>query len=369
MRIATILGTRPEAIKMAPVIRALEGDSAFDHSLIVTGQHRELLDQALDLFSLKPAHDLNIMQEGQRLDEILTRALSRLSEIVCEEQPECILVHGDTSTTLAGALTGFYNHIPVGHVEAGLRTVDRFLPYPEEINRRLVDEIASYYFCPTPSAAENLKKAGLTEGEVLVTGNTVVDAVRMAAALPQQPPRELVAFAERFPEYIVVTAHRRENWGEPLQRIGQALASFARANDDVGIAVCLHPNPLLREGLEPLLAGLVNVMLTPAPDYGAFVKLMQGAWFILTDSGGIQEEACALEKFVLVLREHTERPEAVEAGFAKVIGTDSQRIETQMEYALNAVRAGKLPPRGVPNPFGDGRAAERIVEFLRAKLG
>ena len=368
IRIATILGTRPEAIKMAPVIRALEGDSAFDQLFIVTGQHRELLDQVLELFSLQPTHDLNIMQEGQQLDEILSRSLVELGRIVREEKPACVLVHGDTSTTLAGALAGFYNRIPVGHVEAGLRTVDRFLPYPEEINRRLVDEVASYYFCPTASAAENLSTAGLTEGEVLVTGNTVVDAVRMAAALPQQPPQELVSFAQRFPEYVVVTAHRRENWGEPLQRIGKALASFARSNDDVGIAVCLHPNPLLRERLEPLLGGLENVLLTPAPDYGAFVKLMQGAWFILTDSGGIQEEACALEKFVLVLREHTERPEAVEAGFAKIIGTASQRIETQMEYALNAVRAGKLPPHGAPNPFGDGHAADRIVEFLKKKL-
>jgi len=368
-QVVSIIGTRPEAIKMAPVIRALQSAGGLRHTLIATGQHRQLLDQALALFALTPDHDLDIMQEGQQLDEILTRSLSRLSAIVRAERPACILVHGDTTSTLAGALAGFYNRIPVGHVEAGLRTSDRFLPYPEEINRRLTDQLASYYFCPTEGAAENLRREGLTAGEILVTGNTVVDAVKLVLTLPVEMPADAKAFIARYPEYAVVTTHRRENWGEPLQRIGAALAGFARAHPDVGLAICLHPNPVLREGLEPLVAGQENVLLTPACAYAPFVHLMRGARFILTDSGGIQEEACALGCFVLVLREQTERPEAVAAGFARVIGTQTAPVLAQMELALTETREGAVPPAGAPNPFGDGYAAERIVKFLRQRLG
>ncbi len=369
VRIATILGTRPEAIKMAPVIRALGASPDFTHTLIVTGQHRELLDQVLELFALKPAHDLDVMQEGQQLDEILTRTLARLGEILRAERPDCVLVHGDTTSTLSGALAAFYNRIPVGHVEAGLRTSDRFQPFPEEMNRRLADELTDYYFCPTPGAAANLRREGLADGEIIITGNTVVDAVNLVLEMKPEFPQATRDFIANFPEYVVVTTHRRENWGEPLQRIGGGIAGFTRANPAVGIIICLHPNPVLREGLEPLVGELPNVLLTPACAYTAFVHLMHGARFILTDSGGIQEEACGLEKFVLVLRERTERPEAVEAGFARVIGTDADRIMHQMEDALAGTRSGGIPPRDTPNPFGDGHAAELIVEFLQSRLG
>jgi UDP-N-acetylglucosamine 2-epimerase (non-hydrolysing) len=369
VRIATIIGTRPEAIKMAPVIRALEASDHFTHTLIVSGQHRQLLDQVLALFALKPAHDLNIMQEGQQLDQILTRTLSRLGEILRAERPDCVLVHGDTTTTLSGALAGFYNRIPVGHVEAGLRTADRFLPYPEEMNRRLADELTDYYFCPTPGAAENLRREGLTDGEIIITGNTVVDAVNLVLETKPEIPEAMREFIDRFPEYVVVTAHRRENWGEPLRRIGGGIAGFAQASPQVGVIICLHPNPVLREGLEPLVGGLDNVLLTPACAYASFVHLMHGARFILTDSGGIQEEACGLAKFVLVMRERTERPEAVEAGFARVIGTAADSIVAQMEDALAGTRKGDMPPADTPNPFGDGHAAELVAEFLQTRLG
>jgi UDP-N-acetylglucosamine 2-epimerase (non-hydrolysing) len=367
--VLTIIGTRPEAIKMAPLVLELEASEAFQHTLAVTGQHRALLHQALDIFGITPKHDLDIMQEGQRLDEILTRTLSRLSEIVRAEKPDCILVHGDTTSTLSGALAGFYNKVKVGHVEAGLRTGDRFLPYPEEINRRLADQIADYYFCPTDGAADNLRREGLTHGEITVTGNTVVDAVRLVMVMPAELPEDAARFILRFPEFVIVTAHRRENWGEPLKRIGEALRSFALANPEVGLLACLHPNPLLRKGLEPFLGGLPNSLMTPAPGYAAFVHLMQRSQFILTDSGGVQEEACALGKFVLVLRGQTERPEAVEAGFANVIGTEAARVMEEMGVALEGTRECLLPPAGVLNPFGDGFASARIVEFLKTRLG
>ncbi len=354
---------------MAPVVRELQAASGFEHILAVTGQHRALLHQVLDLFGLEPQHDLDVMKEGQRLDEILTRTLSRLSDIVCVERPDCILVHGDTTSTLSGTLAGFYNKVKVGHVEAGLRTGDRFLPYPEEINRRLADQIADYYFAPTEGAAENLRREGLTQGEIIVTGNTVVDAVRMVMELPVALPADIAEFTALFKEYVIVTTHRRENWGEPLARIGEALRVFALDNPQVGIIACLHPNPLLRHGLLPFFEEVPNALMTPAPDYSSFIHLVQGARFILTDSGGVQEEACGLGKLALVLRSQTERPEAVDAGFVRVIGTDSARIITEMISALVETRLGNAPPKDAPNPFGDGYASQRIVEFLKAHLG
>ncbi len=368
-KVLTIIGTRPEAIKMAPVVRELQATSGFEHILAVTGQHRALLHQVLDLFGIEPQHDLDIMKEGQRLDEILTRTLSRLSDIVRVERPDCILVHGDTTSTLSGALAGFYNKVKVGHVEAGLRTGDRFLPYPEEINRRLADQIADYYFAPTEGAAGNLRRDGLTQGEIVVTGNTVVDAVRIVMGMPVEMPADIAEFTARFKEYVIVTTHRRENWGEPLARIGDALRVFAQDNPAVGIIACLHPNPLLRHGLLPFLQDALNALMTPAPDYSSFIHLMCCAQFILTDSGGVQEEACGLGKLALVLRGQTERPEAVDAGFARVIGTDSARIVSEMANALVETRLGNAPPKDAPNPFGDGYASRRIVEFLKARLG
>jgi len=367
-KVLSILGTRPEAIKMVPVMRALETNGSFQHTLAVTGQHRELLDQVLELFGVAADFDLDIMEEGQELDEIVTRTLARLGGVIRKLHPDCILVQGDTTTALTGALAGFYNRIPVGHVEAGLRTSDRFVPYPEEINRRLTDQLSSFHFCPTEGARQNLLAEDLPDENILVTGNTVVDAVNLVADSRATHTQETEAFRERIQEFLVVTIHRRENWGEPLTRIATALASFAREHPEVGLLVALHPNPILRERLSPVLGELPNVLMTPAPGYREFVHLMKEAAFIVTDSGGIQEEACALAKFVLVLRRETERPEAVEAGFARVIGTETDRVESEVSLTLEQVRARHLPPPTADNPFGDGKAAERIAEFLAARL-
>jgi len=353
---------------MVPVIRAFCTREEFQHTLAVTAQHRELMDQVLSLFGVAADFDLNIMQEGQELDEIVTRTLSRLGEIIRKLRPDCIVVQGDTTTAFTGALAGFYNRVPVGHVEAGLRTSDRFLPYPEEINRRLTDQLASFHFCPTEGARQNLLAEDLADENMVVAGNTVVDAVNLVAQMSFTFTREVTAFRKRFAEYLVVTIHRRENWGEPLTRIATALASFARKHPEVGLLAALHPNPILRERLAPALGELPNVLLAPSPGYREFVHLMKDAAFIVTDSGGIQEEACALAKFVLVLRRETERPEAVEAGFARVVGTETECVESEVSLTLEQVRAKHLPPPTADNPFGDGKSAERIADFLAARL-
>jgi len=385
IKVLTVIGTRPEAIKMMPVIRALgqrdilkrssevhsslsSPTANFEHVLVVTGQHRLLLDQVLKLFDISPDYDLNIMEEGQKLDEIVTRTLARLGEIIRVERPQCILVQGDTTTALTGALAGFYNRIPVGHVEAGLRTNDRFMPYPEEINRRLIDQLSTYHFCPTEGAMQNLMAEDLPAEGMLVCGNTVVDALNLVTKMPCSLDDEVERFLSRYKEFVLVTTHRRENWGEPLNRIKAGLYRFATGHPEVGIIFSLHPNPILRESLSPTFDGVENVLLIPAPDYLSFIHLMKKATLIVTDSGGIQEEACALKKFVLVLRKETERPEAVEAGFAKVIGTDAERIEGEVSLSLEQIRAGQLPPRGAENPFGDGKASQRIVDFLSKRL-
>ncbi len=379
----SIIGTRPEAIKMVPVIYALEnaqrfpnqtgknssqGRKLFNHQLIVTGQHRELLDQVLALFNVKPAHDLNIMEEGQHLDQIVTNALARLGEIIRSESPDCILVQGDTTTALTGALAGFYNKVPVGHVEAGLRTSDRLIPYPEEINRRLIDQLSDYHFCPTDGARNNLLKEHFEADNIIVSGNTVVDALNLARGMPFEFDAKIKHFIKKHPEFITVTTHRRENWGEPLNRIKAGLRKFAEEHRMTGMIYALHPNPTLKDGLGSTFDDLPNVLLIPAPDYVSFVNLMDRSALVVTDSGGIQEEACGLKKFTLVLRKETERPEAVNAGFVKVIGTDSERIEAELSQNLEQVRAGHIPPRNADNPFGDGRAAERIVGFLCERL-
>ena len=387
MKIISVIGTRPEAIKMVPVIRALGNyltvaqpdrnesvkrghvsSHAFEHVLVVTGQHRALLDQVLFLFNIRPDYDLDIMEEGQRLDQIVTKTLSRLGEIIRVEDPDCILVQGDTTTAFTGALAGFYNRVPVGHVEAGLRTSDRFMPYPEEINRRLIDQLSGFHFCPTEGAMRNLLSEDLPPENILVTGNTVVDALNLVKEMSCKFSPELDSFLQRYPEYIVFTAHRRENWGEPLARIKTGLLRFAEEHPESGVVISLHPNPILRESLAPTFENIENVLLIPPPDYVSFVHLMEKSALVVTDSGGIQEEACALKKFVLVLRKETERPEAVEAGFAKVIGTDAERIEGEISLNLELVRAGQVPPRGADNPFGDGKASERIVSFLAERL-
>lgn len=386
IKVISIIGTRPEAIKMVPVIRALNlfrrgsaekptpnmlhsSRPVFEHVLVVTGQHRVLLDQVLGLFNLRPDYDLNIMEEGQRLDQIVTRTLARLGEIIRVEDPDCVLVQGDTTTALTGALAGFYNRVAVGHVEAGLRTSDRFVPYPEEINRRLIDQLSEFHFCPTEGARGNLLAEDLPPENMLVTGNTVADALNMVKEMPCKFSEPVEKFIGDYPVFVVVTTHRRENWGEPLNRIKAGLCAFAQEHQDIGIIISLHPNPLLRESLSPAFEGFGNVLLVPPPDYVSFVHLMERSALVVTDSGGIQEEACALKKFVLVLRKETERPEAVEAGFAKVIGTDAERIEGEISLSLELVRAGQIPPRGADNPFGDGRASERIVNFLAERLG
>lgn len=375
-RIMSVFGTRPEATKMAPVVLALNAAPEFEQLLVVTAQHRGLLDDVLQLFGLTPDRDLDLMRPGQSLEYIASAALTGLAGVLAELRPDFVLVHGDTTTTFAAALAAFYARIPVGHVEAGLRTSTLAEPFPEEFNRRAADLVAAHYYCPTLGAAANLQAApGLFGGEVFVTGNTALDAVRLCYRADYMfADPQLAAFAAHGGPKLLVTAHRRENWGERLVSIcrglKQALAQFPQAR----ACWCWHPNPAVREAAERELADHPQVLLVAPPRFDTFVNLLARSDLALSDSGGIQEEVTQLGCYVLVLRSETERPEAVDAGFAKVIGTDAARIATEVAAALPRCLAGALPAPsadGAPpaSPFGDGHAAQRIVQALRGRFG
>ena len=371
-----MFGTRPEATKMAPVVLALQAAAEFEHQLVVTAQHRGLLDDVLGLFGLKPDRDLDLMRPGQSLEYVASAALSGLAGVFAELKPDFVLVHGDTTTTFAAALAAFYAHIPVGHVEAGLRTSTLAEPFPEEFNRRAADLLAAHYYCPTGRAAANLRAApGLFAGDVLVTGNTALDAVRLcyradyAFADPQ-----LAAFTAHSGPRLLVTAHRRENWGERLDSICRGLLLALAQFPDARACWCWHPNPTVREAAEARLSGHPQVLLIAPPRFDAFVNLLARCDLALSDSGGIQEEVTQLGRYVLVLRSETERPEAVAAGYARVIGTDAERIAAEVAEALPRCLARDLPRREahsgpLRSPFGDGHAAERIVQALRWRSG
>ncbi len=365
--VMTVFGTRPEAVKMAPVIARLHDSPDFRPIVVVTAQHREMLDQVLRLFAITPDRDLDIMLPEQSLFDITSRTLERLDPVLAELRPAMVLVQGDASSTFLGALAAFYYHIPVGHVEAGLRTHDRYRPFPEEINRRLTSALADLHFAPTAHAKANLLREGIPVERILVTGNTVIDALqeivrRPEAALPDDVPR---LDGQRM---LLVTTHRRENWGDPLRQIYLALLDLLNRFPDVAVVFSVHRNPAVRRVAEEVLARHPRAHLIEPPDYGPFVRLMSKAYLILTDSGGIQEEAPALGKPVLVLREVTERPEGVEAGTVELVGVSRDRIAERAGRLLADRRAHALMAQA-RNPYGDGRAAVRIVEALRHWFG
>jgi UDP-N-acetylglucosamine 2-epimerase (non-hydrolysing) len=365
-RVLCVFGTRPDAVKMAPVVLELKRfPQDFDVRVVVTGQHREQLDQVLRVFDLTPEHDLAIMQHGQTLTQITTRALEGLDADLSAHPADICLAQGDTTTTFVAALAAFYHRVAFGHVEAGLRTGNRYDPFPEEMNRRLAGVLTTWHFAPTEPARQNLLAEGVAPDTIYVTGNTSIDALRSVAERPYRfddPVLQPIVEGDR--RLILVTAHRRENWGEPMVNIGKALARIAAEHTDCEMVIALHKNPIVRDTLRSLLEGAPRVHLIEPPDYAPFVKLMQRASLILTDSGGVQEEAPTLGVPILVLRQTTERPEGVTAGTALLVGTDPDRVVAEARRLLTDPAAHAQMARAV-NPYGDGSAAEQIVRVLR----
>ncbi len=363
-RVLVAFGTRPEAIKMAPVITALQTEAQrIDTCVVVTAQHREMLDQVLSLHGIIPDHDLDVMRPRQTLTQITHRALERVGRLLDDDPPDLVLVQGDTTTTFAVALAAFYRRLPVGHVEAGLRTHDRAQPFPEEMNRVLTSHLANWHYAPTRRARQALLREGIPASRILVTGNTVIDAVLAVAAKPlaRAPIRGWRPVPER--RLLLVTAHRRENLGEPLREICRAILDLVDRYPDLEVIYPVHLNPAVREIVRPLLGRKRRVRLVPPLDYHPFVSLMAQSTLILTDSGGIQEEAPSLGKPVLVLRHVTERPEAVEAGTVKVVGPVRKRIVAEARRLLDDPKAYRRMARRA-NPYGDGKAAVRITKHI-----
>lgn len=363
-RVTIVLGTRPEAIKLAPVIRAFQQAEGFDTRVVLTGQHREMVAQVMDLFGLTADRDLALMAPKQTLTHVTCAALEGLKQEFAEHRPDLVLVQGDTTTAFASALAAFYEQIPVGHVEAGLRTDDLFDPFPEEANRRLISQLALLHFAPTERSADNCRASGVM-GEVLVTGNTVIDALLLMA--DQAAPFQLPQLDLASHRLILATVHRRENWGDRLQEIGRGFLDLLERFPDTVLLLPLHRNPTVREPLQALLGNHPRAVLTEPLDYDRLVAAMKAATLILTDSGGLQEEAPALGKPVLVLRRTTERPEAVDAGTARLIGTDGADILREAALLLESPEAYEAMARA-HNPFGDGQASARIVDSSRRFL-
>jgi UDP-N-acetylglucosamine 2-epimerase (non-hydrolysing) len=363
-----IFGTRPEAIKMAPVIMKCKKSMSLLSSInIVTAQHRDMLDDILRLFSIQPEYDLNIMRENQSLEDVTVRSLKKLSKIIKCEKPDMILVQGDTTTTFIGALAGFYNKIPIGHIEAGLRTYDKYQPFPEEINRKLTTALADIHFSPTKRAAENLIREGVPASKIFITGNTVIDALLEIISRNYKFKKPLDKIVNNNSNLILVTAHRRENLGEPLNNVCLALKEITQTIKNIKILFAVHPNPKVRKIVFNALHHNRNIHLLPPLDYQTFAHIMAKSRLILTDSGGIQEEAPSLGKPVLVLRNKTERPEAVEAGTVKIIGTDTRKIVKETTILLeNKNEYGRMAK--ALNPYGDGKASDRIVQIILEKL-
>jgi UDP-N-acetylglucosamine 2-epimerase (non-hydrolysing) len=359
-----VFGTRPEAIKMAPVVERLREREDLDVVVAVTAQHREMLDQVLALFGIAPDHDLDIMTQGQTLTEITTRALAGLGPLIESTRPGAVLVQGDTTTTFAAALSAFYHRVPVGHVEAGLRTHDLTRPYPEEANRRLTTRIARWHFAPTTLSRDNLVAEGVDGATIHLTGNTVVDALLETTAMPYEFTDPAIAHAIGSGRRIVlVTAHRRENWGEPIAEICSAVEELVGRFGDIHVLFATHRNPIVADMARAMLGRTERVDLLEPLDYLPFVKLMDASTLILSDSGGVQEEAPSLGKPTLVLREVTERPEAIDAGVVKLVGTDRERIVSEASLLLSDAAGYEAMARKA-NPFGDGHAAERIAEII-----
>ena len=368
IRVMTIFGTRPEAIKMAPLVLELQSRQGIQPICCVTAQHREMLDAVLEIFRLKPDYDLNIMEPRQTLSTITTKCLLGMEGVLEQAGPDLVLVHGDTSTTFAGALAAFYRQIPVGHVEAGLRTWDKYSPFPEEMNRKLVGDIADLHFCPTPANRENLAREGITDG-VFVTGNTVIDAlkttVRTDYSFSTQALNGLDYTGKRI---ILVTCHRRENYGQPMANIMTALRRIADAFPDVELVYPVHLSPVVREAAGKYLSGHPRIHLIDPLSADEMHNLMARAYLVMTDSGGLQEEAPALGRPVLVLRRETERPEAVRAGTVRLAGTEEEEIFSLASELLHDERAYHAMAHAV-NPYGDGQACRRIADAIEWKFG
>lgn len=365
MKVMLVFGTRPEAIKMAPLVKELQKDPFFETCVCVTAQHREMLDQVLDLFDIKPDFDLNIMKPGQTLSMITSSVLEGMDKVLTESNPDVVLVHGDTSTSFVAALAAFYHQIPVGHVEAGLRTYNKYSPYPEEINRQLTGRISEYNFAPTKGNADNLEKENAS-GKVFITGNTVIDALLWTAEQPYEFEDETLRKIDfENKRVIAVTCHRRENLGEYMGNIFTALADIAREYKDVEIVYPVHLNPLVQNKAKECLEGLDNVHLINPLSYQPFTKLMKQSYLVVTDSGGIQEEAPALGKPVLVVRKETERPEAVAAGTAKLAGIEKEQIHSMIKELLDDKESYSKMANAV-NPYGDGKASQRIAQALKS---
>ncbi|MBW4511987.1 MAG: UDP-N-acetylglucosamine 2-epimerase (non-hydrolyzing) [Scytonematopsis contorta HA4267-MV1] len=362
--VSIILGTRPEAIKLAPVIQTFQNSPGFQLQVILTGQHREMVEQVMQLFNLKEDYDLEIMQAKQSLGDITCRSIRGLDTLFQQRKPDLVIVQGDTTTAFAAALTAFYQKIPVGHVEAGLRTDNIYNPYPEEANRRLISQITQLHFAPTPLAVENLKRSGVL-GEIHLTGNTVIDALLNVAS--RKPACNVPGLDWEKYRVLLATVHRRENWGEPLQGIAEGFLNILDKFPDTALLLPLHRNPTVREPLQALLGNHERIFLTEPLDYAELVGAIQRSYLLLTDSGGLQEEAPSLGKPVLVLRETTERPEAVAAGTAKLVGTDSGQITTNAAELLSSPSAYEIMANAI-NPFGDGLASERILEIVQKFL-
>ena len=368
-RIMVIYGTRPEAVKVAPVIRALAESAVFTPLVAVTAQHRSMLDQVNEVFGITPDFDLDIHRPGQTLAGITTRALGGVQALLAQQRPDAVIVQGDTTTVFAAALAAFYEQIPVVHLEAGLRTGDAYSPYPEEINRRLATRLAGLHLAPTATSRANLLAENVDRKNIVVTGNTVIDALLWAVRQPLGYGDPALAGLDHFGgPVLLVTAHRRESWGEPLRGVGRALARIAAAHPGLRIVFPIHANPLVRDAILPAIGDLANVTVTEPLPYGGFARLMNRSTLILTDSGGVQEEGPSLGKPVLVMRDTTERPEAVLAGTVTLVGTDEDLIVDTVARLLTDPAAYRAMANAV-NPYGDGHAADRTVAALAHHLG
>lgn len=368
-RVMVVFGTRPEAIKLAPLIGKLHAAPDLEPIVVSTGQHREMLDQTLALFSISPHHDLSVMKHGQSLSGVTCRVLDGITPLIQCEKPDAVIVQGDTTTTFSGALAAFYEQVPVVHLEAGLRTGDPLSPYPEEMNRRLITQLSALHLTPTSSNRDNLLAEGVKRSSVVTIGNTGIDALFEAAAARDSYERPELRFLDGDTRRVLlVTAHRRESWGAPMAEIGRAVATIARGDPELLVVIPMHLNPVVRQSLAPAVRDLPNVLVTEPVSYGDFVRLMIRSSLILTDSGGVQEEGPSLGKPVLVLRKTTERPEAMASGTARLVGTGHARIVDGVRTLLyNAAAYAEMA--NATNPYGDGQAADRAVVAIRCFFG
>ena len=364
LKVITVFGTRPEAIKMAPLVKELEKYNQIESKVCVTAQHRQMLDQVLDIFKIEPYYDLDVMKDKQTLSDITIRSLEGLNQVFEQEKPNIILVHGDTTTTFATSLAAFYKQISVGHIEAGLRTFDKYFPYPEEINRKLTGVLSDLHFAPTKTNLKNLINEGVSKDKIFVTGNTIIDALKITVSknyIFNDSKLQKIDFNKK--RIITVTAHRRENLGEPLRNICLAIKSIIDKYEDVEIVYPVHLNPIVQDTTNEILGNNNRIHLIKPVDVREMHNLMERSYLILTDSGGLQEEAPSLGKPVIVLRNETERPEAVERGTVKLAGTDKDKIYSNVSVLLDDINEYKKMAKAI-NPYGDGMASERIVKGL-----